>query len=68
MPKSGSAAKKSVASFHDDNNEVSNDGFNTTVDKKLNELKSFIISELIENMTLLIQWNFKMSNKSIRTS
>ena len=68
MPNSRSAAKKSVASFHDDNNEVSNDGFNRTVDKKLNELKSFIISELIENMTLLIQWNFKMSNKSIRTS
>ena len=55
MPRSRSAAKKSVASFHDDNNEVSNDGFNTTVDKKLNELKSFIISELIENITLLIQ-------------
>ena len=36
MPNSRSATKKSAAAVHDDNNEVSNDGFNTMIDKKQN--------------------------------
>ena len=50
MPNSRSATKKSAATVYDDNNEVSNDDFNTMMDKKLNEFKSSIISELIENI------------------
>ena len=48
----------SMISFHDDNNEVSNVDFNTMMDKKLNEFKSSIISELIKNMKVLIQSEF----------
>ena len=55
MPNNRSAANKSAAAVHDDNNEVSNDDFNTMMDKKLNEFKSSIISELIEKMKDLIQ-------------
>ena len=49
----------SAAAVHDDNNEVSNDDFNTVMDKKLNEFKSSIISELIENMKVLIHSEFQ---------
>ena len=49
----------SAAAVHDDNNEVSNDDFNTMMDKKLNEFKSSIISELIENMNVLIHSQFQ---------
>ena len=59
MPNSRSATKKSAAAVHDDNNEVSNDDFNTMMGKKLNEFKSSIISELIENMKVLIQSEFQ---------
>ena len=59
MPNSRSATKKSAAAVHDDNNEVSNDDFNTMMDKKLNEFKSSIISELIENIKVLIQSEFQ---------
>ena len=59
MPNSRSAAKKSAAAIHDDNNEISNDDFNTMMDKKLNEFKSSIISELIKNMKVLIQSEFQ---------
>ena len=48
-----------MVSFHDDNNEVSNVDFNTMMDKKLNEFKSSIISELIKNMKALIQSEFQ---------
>ena len=48
-----------MISFHDDNNEVSNVDFNTMMDKKLNEFKSSIISELIKNMKALIQSEFQ---------
>ena len=48
-----------MVSFHDDNNEVSNVDFNTMMDKKLNEFKSSIISELIKNMKVLIQSEFQ---------
>ena len=48
-----------MVSFHDDNNEVSNVHFNTMMDKKLNEFKSSIISELIKNMKALIQPEFQ---------
>ena len=67
MPNSPSAAKKPAAVVHDDNNEVSNDDFNTTMDKKINKLKSSIISELIRNMEVLIQ-SFKILYKTIKTS
>ena len=50
MPNSRSATKKSTAAVYDGNSEVSNDDFNTMMDKKLKEFKSSIISELIENM------------------
>ena len=50
MPNSRSATKKSAAAVHDDNKETNNDDFNTMKDKKLNEFKSSVISELIENM------------------
>ena len=59
MPNSRSATKKSAAAVHDDNNEVSNDDLNTMMDKKLNEFKSSIITELIENMKVLIQSEFQ---------
>ena len=59
MPNSRSATKKSAAAVHDDNNEVRNDDFNTMMDKKLNEFKSSIISELIKNMKVLIQSEFQ---------
>ena len=59
MPSSRSATKKSAAAVHDDNNEVRNDDFNTMMDKKLNEFKSSIISELIKNMKVLIQSEFQ---------
>ena len=59
MPNNRSATKKSAATAHDDNNEVSNDDFNTMMDKKLNEFKSSIISELIGNMKVLIQSEFQ---------
>ena len=48
-----------MVSFHDGNNEVSNVHFNTMMDKKLNEFKSSIISELIKNMKALIQSEFQ---------
>ena len=48
-----------MVSFQDDNNEVRNDDFNTMMDKKLNEFKSSIISEIIENMKVLIQSEFQ---------
>ena len=35
MPNSRLATKKSAAAVRDDNNEVSNDDFNTMMDKKL---------------------------------
>ena len=38
----------SSAAVHDDTKDVRNDDFNTMMDKKLNELKSSIINELIE--------------------
>ena len=59
MPNSRSATKKSAAGVHDDNSEVSNDDFNTMMDKKLKEFKSSIIGELIENMKVLIQPEFQ---------
>ena len=59
MPNNHSATKKSEAYVHDDNNEVSNDNFNAIMDKKLNKFKSPIISELIENMKVLIQSEFQ---------
>ena len=59
MPNNRSATKKSAATAHDDNNEVSNDDFNTMMDKKLNEFKSSIINEFIENMKVLIQSEFQ---------
>ena len=59
MPSSRSATKKSAAAVHDGNNEVRNDDFNTMMDKKLNEFKSSIISELIKNMKVLIQSEFQ---------
>ena len=59
MPNSPWATKKSAAAVHDDNNEVSNVDFNTMMDKKLNEFKSSIISELIENMKVLTQSEFQ---------
>ena len=59
MPNSRSATKKSATGVHDDNSEVSNDDFNTMMDKKLKEFKSSIIGELIENMKVLIQSEFQ---------
>ena len=59
MPNSRSATKESAVAAHDDNNEVSNDDFNTMMDKKLNEFKSSITSQLIENMKVLIQLQFQ---------
>ena len=59
MPNSRSATKKSAATVYDDNNEVSNDDFNTMMDKKLNEFKSFIIIEVIENIKVLMQSEFQ---------
>ena len=59
MSNSRSAAKKSAAAVHEYNNEVSNDDFNTMMDKKLNEFKSSIMSELIKNMKVLIQSEFQ---------
>ena len=55
MPSSRSADKKLLAAVHEDNSEVSNNGTNTVMDKKLNEFKSSIISEHIENMKVLFQ-------------
>lgn len=55
---SRSVAKKSTAAAHDDNNEVCAEDFNTKMNKKLNKLKSSIISELTENMKALIQSEF----------
>ena len=43
------------AAAHDDNTEVSNDDFNTIMDKNLNTFKSSIIRELTKNMKVLIQ-------------
>ena len=43
VPNRRSAAKESAAAAHNDNNKVSNDDFNTMMDKKLNEFKSSII-------------------------
>ena len=40
-------------------NEVSIDHFNTMMDRKLNEFKSSIISELTKNMKVLIQSEFQ---------
>ena len=59
MPNSRSATKESAATAHDDNNGVSNDDFNTMMDKKLNEFKSSIISQLTEDMKVLIQLQFQ---------
>ena len=59
MPNSRSATKKSAAAVHDGNNEVSNDDLNTMMDKKLNEFKPSIITEIIENMKVLIQSEFQ---------
>ena len=49
----------SAAAVHDDKNEVSNDDFNTIGVKKLNEFKSSTISELMENMKVLIQSEYQ---------
>ena len=59
MRHSRSATKKSAAVVHDGNNEVSNDDFDMMLDKKINEFKSSIISELIENMKVLIESEFQ---------
>ena len=59
MPNNRSATKKSAVAAHDNSNEVSNDDFNTMMDKKLNEFKSSIINEFIENMKVLIQSEFQ---------
>ena len=59
MPNNRSATKKSAVAAHDNSNEVSNDDFNTMMDKKLNEFKSSIISELIESTKVLIQSEFQ---------
>ena len=59
MPNSRSAAKKSAAAVHHENNEVGNDDFNKMMDKKLNKFKPSIISELIENVEILIQSKFQ---------
>ena len=45
----------SAAAVPDDNRELNNDDFITVMDKKLKELKSSVISELIETMKVLIQ-------------
>ena len=66
MPNSLSATKKSAAAIHDDNNEVSNDDFNMMMGKKLNEFKSSIISELIENMEFLIQSEFRNTTQKYK--
>ena len=58
MSTSRSATKKSAVAVHDDKNEFSSDDFNTMMDKKLNQLKSSMIGELIENMKVLIQSKF----------
>ena len=59
MPNSRSVAKMpAAATAHNDNTEVSNDDFKTMIDKKLNELKSTIISELTKNLKVLIQSEF----------
>ena len=55
MANSRSVAKKSYAAAHYDNNEVCTENFNTKMDKKLDKLKSSIISELTKNMKVLIQ-------------
>ena len=59
MLSSCSAAKKSTAAAYDDNKEVSNDDFNTMMDKKLNDFETSIISELTENMKVLNQTEFQ---------
>ena len=60
MPNSRSVAKMPAAdTAHDDNIEVSNDDFKMMIDKKLNELKSTIISELTKNLKVLIQSEFQ---------
>ena len=66
MPNSRSATKKSAAAVHYDNNQVSNDDFNTMIDKKLNEFKSSIISELIKNMKVLIQSEFQNTTQKYK--
>ena len=66
MPNSRSATKKSAAAVHYDNNQVSNDDFNTVIDKKLNEFKSSIISELIKNMKVLIQSEFQNTTQKYK--
>ena len=45
MPNSRSATKKSAAAVHDDNNQVSNDDFNTMMDKKLNKQENSNLQE-----------------------
>ena len=59
MPNSRSTTKKSAAAVHDGNNEVSNDDLNTMMDKKLNEFKPSIITEITESMKVLIQSEFQ---------
>ena len=55
MANSRSVAKKSYAAAHYDNNEVCTENFNAKMDKKLDKLKSSIISELTKNIKILIQ-------------
>ena len=59
MPNSCSATQKSSAAAHDNNRKVVNDNFNMMTDNKLNEFKSFIISELTGNIKVSIQWEFQ---------
>ena len=65
MPNSRSATK-TAAAVHYDNSQVSNDDFNTMIDKKLNEFKSSIISELIKNMKVLIQSEFQNTTQKYK--
>ena len=56
IPNSRSSAKKSAAAPDDNNSEVSNYDFNAMMDK---EFISSVISELTENMKILIQLEFQ---------
>ena len=56
IPNSRSSAKKLAAASDDNNSEVSNYDFNAMMDK---EFISSVISELTENMKILIQLEFQ---------
>ena len=51
--------KISADAAHDENNEISNDDFNTMMDKKLSEVQSSTISGLTKNWKLLTQSEFQ---------